>query len=195
MRKEQGFTLVEIAIVLVIIGILLGGVLKGRELIQNAKISSLAKSVEEIRAAYNGYRDRYHAIPGDDKKADKHISTLSSRDVGNGNGRIQGAWYKEVPTQEASLIWKHLREAGFLSGAGTENPTHGFDNVIGVQWANLGTGLGNGNVVCLGYLPGDVARLVDLRMDDGVATSGTVRAWGAKKDYVDTGTYDVCTKL
>ncbi len=194
MVKQKGFTLVEIAIVLVIIGILLGGVLKGRELIQNAKISSLGKSVDEIRAAYNAYQDRYRAYPGDDKKVDKHISSLAATDAGNGNGRIEGAWYwTKDDTPESRKIWKHLRAAGFISGDGSDQPTHSFGNIIGVQWTNIGTGYAN--VVCLGYLTGDIARLVDTRLDDGVATSGSVRAWGAKSDYVDTGTYHVCTKL
>jgi len=193
MRKQQGFTLVEIAIVLVIIGILLGGVLKGRELIENAKIANLAKSIEEIRAAVNAYQDRYRALPGDDKKVDKHIATLGSGDRGNGNGRIEGSWASKRTKDESRKIWKHLRAAGFLSGEGSEQPVHSYGNIIGVQWANIGTGYAN--VICLGYLTGDVARLVDIRLDDGVANIGLVRALGAKKDYVDTGTYHVCTKL
>lgn len=193
MIQQRGFTLVEIAIVLVIIGILLGGVLKGRELIQNAKIASLAKSIDEIRAAINAYQDRYHAVPGDDKKAEKHISTLAATDVGDGDGRIEGDWYSTADKDESRKVWKHLRAAGFISGEGSDQPTHSFDNIIGVQWANLGTGYAN--AICLGYLTGDIAKLVDIRLDDGVATSGLVRAWGAKSDYVDTGTYHVCTKL
>ncbi len=193
MRKQQGFTLVEIAIVLVIIGILLGGVLKGRELIENAKIANLAKSIEEIRAAVNAYQDRYRALPGDDKKVDKHITTLAASDAGDGDGRIEGSWYSTRNSDESRKLWKHLRASGFLSGEGSEQPVHSYGGVVGVQWANIGTG--NANVICLGNLSGDIARIVDNRIDDGVATSGSVRAWGARSDYVDTGTYHVCTRL
>src|ERR671926_198693 len=70
MRSQQsGFTLVEIAIVLVIIGLLLGGILKGQELITQAKIKNSIADFSGISAAYYGYQDRYRAIPGDDANA------------------------------------------------------------------------------------------------------------------------------
>src|SRR5256714_16757 len=66
MHKAQGFTLVEIAIVLVIIGLLLGGILKGQEMITQAKIKNVIADFSGISAAYHGYVDRYKKIPGDD---------------------------------------------------------------------------------------------------------------------------------
>ena len=69
MKKAQGFTLVEIVIVLVIIGLLLGGILKGQEMITQAKIKNLIADFSGISAAYHGYQDRYRAIPGDDPGA------------------------------------------------------------------------------------------------------------------------------
>ena len=68
-RKQHGFTLVEIAIVLVIIGLLLGGILKGQEMITQAKIKNSIADFSGISAAYHGYQDRYRAIPGDDAGA------------------------------------------------------------------------------------------------------------------------------
>ncbi len=65
-RKSQGFTLVEIAIVLVIIGLLLGGILKGQEMITQAKIKNVIADFSGISAAYHGYVDRYKKIPGDE---------------------------------------------------------------------------------------------------------------------------------
>ena len=66
MRQQQkGFTLVEIAIVLVIIGLLLGGILKGQELINSARVRNLADSTSGIQAAYFGFIDRYRRVPGD----------------------------------------------------------------------------------------------------------------------------------
>ena len=64
-QKTQGFTLVEIAIVLVIIGLLLGGILKGQEMITQAKIKNVIADFSGISAAYHGYVDRYKRIPGD----------------------------------------------------------------------------------------------------------------------------------
>ena len=65
-KMTQGFTLIEIAIVLVIIGLLLGGVLKGQELINNARVKSFANDFRNIPVAIYAYQDRFHAIPGDD---------------------------------------------------------------------------------------------------------------------------------
>ena len=67
--KQSGFTLVEIAIVLVIIGLLLGGILKGQEMITQAKIKNVINDFNGITAAVNSYRDRYRAMPGDDLNA------------------------------------------------------------------------------------------------------------------------------
>ena len=66
---QQGFTLVEIAIVLVIIGLLLGGILKGQEMITQAKIKNVIADISGVSAAMYGYQDRYRALPGDDKLA------------------------------------------------------------------------------------------------------------------------------
>ena len=89
--RQQGFTLVEIAIVLVIIGLLLGGILKGQEMITQAKIKNAISDFSGISAAYHGYNDRYRALPGDDPMR----GALAGRPVvlppysgdGNGSGR------------------------------------------------------------------------------------------------------------
>src|SRR5271170_940160 len=65
-RQQSGFTLVEIAIVLVIIGLLLGGILKGQEMITQAKIKNVVSDFNGITAAQYAYQDRYHQLPGDD---------------------------------------------------------------------------------------------------------------------------------
>ena len=67
--KQSGFTLVEIAIVLVIIGLLLGGILKGQEMITQAKIKNVISDFSGIAAAQYGYQDRYRALPGNDPGA------------------------------------------------------------------------------------------------------------------------------
>ena len=82
MHRESGFTLVEIAIVLVIIGLLLGGILKGQEMITQAKIKNSIADFSGISAAYYGYQDRYRAIPGDDPGATRWAGATN----GNGNG-------------------------------------------------------------------------------------------------------------
>ena len=67
-RQQSGFTLVEIAIVLVIIGLLLGGILKGQELINSAKVKNLANDFRVIPTYIYAYQDKYRALPGDDPR-------------------------------------------------------------------------------------------------------------------------------
>ena len=67
--QQSGFTLVEIAIVLVIIGLLLGGILKGQELINSAKVKNLANDFRVIPTYIYAYQDKFKALPGDDSAA------------------------------------------------------------------------------------------------------------------------------
>src|SRR5437016_12869862 len=77
-KRQQGFTLVEIAIVLVIIGLLLGGILKGQEMITQAKIKNVIADFSGVSAAYHGYQDRYCAIAGDDPNADTRWASMTN---------------------------------------------------------------------------------------------------------------------
>ena len=88
-NQQKGFTLVEIAIVLVIIGLLMGGVLKGQELINSAKVKNLANDFRTIPVFIYGYQDKFKRLPGDDPNADTRFSggkkaTASSQTVGSG---------------------------------------------------------------------------------------------------------------
>src|SRR3954462_10511403 len=90
-KSEKGFTLVEIAIVLVIIGLLLGGILKGQEMITQAKIKNVIADVTGVSAAMYGYQDRYRALPGDDKGATRWAGATPAKE-GNGHGVIVGVY-------------------------------------------------------------------------------------------------------
>ncbi len=71
---QRGFTLIEIAIVLVIVGLLLGGVVKGQELISSARVRNMISQQEGVKAAFFGFQDRYRALPGDYAAADTSIN-------------------------------------------------------------------------------------------------------------------------
>jgi prepilin-type N-terminal cleavage/methylation domain-containing protein len=77
-RHQSGFTLIEIAIVLVIIGLLLGGILKGQELITQGRIRNVANDFQAMTAGINLYQDRYRSLPGDDAGANGRWSTTTS---------------------------------------------------------------------------------------------------------------------
>src|SRR5437879_2182828 len=127
-KRQQGFTLVEIAIVLVIIGLLLGGILKGQEMITQAKIKNVIADFSGVSAAYHGYQDRYRAIPGDDPNADTRWTTAPAAIKGSGNGVVDGTYNNACPavcvvgTPESCMWWDHLRRAGFVSGNGAREP-------------------------------------------------------------------------
>ena len=143
---ESGFTLVEIAIVLVIIGLLLGGILKGQEMITQAKIKNIINDFNGVTAAVNSYQDRYRAMPGDDGTAGTRWTTQGAVS-GNGDGILGvGAGttcrYNAVVTgtpvaaQECNLFWWHLRLAGFVPGAviGVGRTEHA---VLHFPWASV----------------------------------------------------------
>ncbi|MGB7651003.1 MAG: prepilin-type N-terminal cleavage/methylation domain-containing protein [Gallionella sp.] len=127
-RNQSGFTLIEIAIVLVIIGLLLGGVLKGQELINSAKVKNLATDFRNIPVFIYGYQDKFRALPGDDATlsvaATSHLTGATACGaVGTatatctpGNGLINGTWNDYSATSEAYLFWQHVRLAGLTSG-------------------------------------------------------------------------------
>ena len=223
--KQTGFTLVEIAIVLVIIGLLLGGILKGQEMITQAKIKNVVADFSGVSAAYYGYQDRYRAIPGDDAGANTRWTSATPPAVqGNGNGTVTGTWNNGnvvcTTAVESCSWWHHLRLAGFVSGSGTLLPFNAVTGLLGVQTGDgvgatptLGTnaaGLGgfSGLIVCSGNLPDKIAIATDTQMDDGVPISGTVRgllqtgpnpstANPATATYVENGTntYLICRSL
>jgi prepilin-type N-terminal cleavage/methylation domain-containing protein len=127
--NQKGFTLVEIAIVLVIIGLLLGGILKGQEMITQAKIKNVIADFSGISAAYYGYQDRYRAIPGDDTGATRWGMTPPARQRHRGGFAYNSA---TRPT-ESRLWWEHLRRAGFVAGTGAQQPLNAVVGMMGVQ--------------------------------------------------------------
>lgn len=191
--RHEGFTLVEIAIVLVIVGLLLGGVLKGQEMITQVKIKNIVNDFNGITAAINSYQDRYKSLPGDDLGAQARWSTvMTDNSMGNGNGNGQfdtpnpaankynaAAAVPSAHTPESQLFWWHLRLAGFVGGSTAINqatsaaqPSNAVNGMMGVQTSGIGF---TSNIICSSNMPDKIAIAVDTQMDDGTANSGQIR--------------------
>lgn len=177
-QKQAGFTLVEIAIVLVIIGLLLGGVLKGQELITQAKISNVTNDINSYISAIYSYQDRYKALPGDDKGAARWPLITAA---GSGNNSVGGTYESTTDSDETRLFWAELRLAGFISGPvdilanAAAQPVSAAGGIVGVQQTPAPFGMGVMSI-CAGSLPAKIAQAIDAKLDDGNAKTGAVRA-------------------
>lgn len=180
-EAARGYTLIEIAIALVIIGLLLGGILKAHELIVGARARNLISQQDGMKAAFFAFQERFRAPPGDYARALTTIPGASQN--GNGNGRIEDA----VIPNEAILAWEHLSRAGFLTRAYAYNATESaatspanpygaflrfaFDGIYGAGTVatpapprhNLKTGA---------RIPVDMIAEVDRKIDDGAPNTG-----------------------
>ena len=186
MKKQSGFTLIEIAIVLVIIGLLLGGVLKGQELIQSARTRNLISTDDGIKAAFFGFQDRFRAYPGDYSQAATNLTCTPACTNGNGNGQIRSIAGGDV-IDEHIAVWEHLSKAGFINGnytysAGAPSATNSpvnpyamylvliydaiYDPAGGTPRHNLKTG---------NQIPANILAEIDRKVDDGIATTGSFR--------------------
>ncbi len=216
-RKAQtGFTLVEIAIVLVIIGLLLGGVLKGQELIENGRVKNAASDMNGISAAYTSYLDRYRRLPGDDGPT---LAGLQARGgawanitvAGANNGVINITAQQTLrgTAAEGQAFFQHLRAAGFITG----NPADAGVNALPLNAWGGRVGVTNANnqgrtvarlQVCLGNVPGKAAAALDVQLDDGQSNNGSLRATEGVNNadpiataaaYSEDRVYTVCRDL
>ena len=210
MRKQSGFTLIEIAIVLVIIGLLLGGVLKGQELINTARVRALNNNVDGITAAWFSFQDRYRGFPGDYREGSLNLPNVTAD--GDGDGLVN-------TDNERALVWVHLQAAGYITGSYTDNAATVADNDYRCNLANCpDNGFGSGMNLSYGSLlqseaakanpidahelitgvgiPVEVLAELDRKVDDGDAGSGAMQlgASGGSADWTDPD-IDACQNI
>jgi prepilin-type N-terminal cleavage/methylation domain-containing protein len=189
--RQSGFTLLEVALVLIIIGLLLGGIMKGMEMVNSVKVRRLAELSSSTQAAYSGFLDRYRRVPGDWKAAEASAAIGTPiTGGGDGNGRIENPAGPFV-WAESTALWEHLTKAEFISGnylggpwwveptvTNSLTPLNPFGQVVLVARTPdfEGTTVENLHVLLGRGIPVDIARELDVKLDDGLPDRGSIRA-------------------
>lgn len=187
MNKSRGFTLIEIAIVLTIIGILLGAILlRSGSIIGNAKTTDTLALIKDLSAAINDFKNRYHYLPGDMPKAGDDIPSVSAACniaivpacTANciGDGQIN-------PPTEVNCVAEHLVKAGLIKGSASgifsQNNLSTTPDVL--VTARRATGSNQLPATVLNEIqlinqPCETAKAIDSKLDDGDFTTGNIRA-------------------
>lgn len=180
-HNNAGFTLVELAIVLMIIGLLIGGILRGQELMENARVSSTIQQVTAYTGAQTTFRDAYAALPGDLATAMARVpGCTAANNCGNGNGDgIVGAIIDDpssviqanitaLPQVETAYFWKHMAAAHLISGV---NPSAA---VTSPQWGGAmpSARIGGGFSIFYSRTVGDWGTGHGIRLQPGPVTIG-----------------------
>ena len=184
--------MIEIAIVLVVIGLLLGATIKGQELINNSREKRLSRNFQNIPVSVQTYQDKFKALPGDDAGLAMHLpgaipcSPPAAGKCVPGNGLIDGNWSDTTDASESYVFWQHIRLAGLADGSLDTNssdyiPRNVLGGKIGVTSASPIIGLVGTLIICSDAIPGKYVKRLDAELDDGNTATGFMRA-------VDAGT-------
>ncbi|MGB7919948.1 MAG: prepilin-type N-terminal cleavage/methylation domain-containing protein [Desulfobacterales bacterium] len=167
-NSQAGFTLVEIAIVMVIIGLLIGGILKAQGMIQNAKVKRVVKQADELRAAVMGFYDKYGVYPGDENQA---AVPPGADGEGDGDGLI------ETSNNETFEVYRDLVRSELIAGdynGTSELPSHAFGGTVRLQWVDPpGAGTFN-HYFMYTNIPAEVCQEIDQKFDNGTWNTGSI---------------------
>ncbi len=197
-ESQRGFTLVELAIVLVIIGLVIAAVLKGQELIVSARLKSTINQIQGVRSAVNTFRDKYNALPGDYSRGNARVGApagVTWAVDGDGDGIIDGDGVADpLAGEETVLFWNHLSAANLITGVspiglgtlGDGLPTSPLGGGLTIRnEAVVGRtshwiALGSAAITPIGVASAEQSLQIDEKSDDGRPGTGAIR--------MDTGT-------
>ncbi|HAX91680.1 MAG TPA: hypothetical protein DCY07_05675 [Rhodospirillaceae bacterium] len=215
LSSQSGFTLVELSIVLVIIGLIIGGVLTGQQIIQNARITNAINAIQAYQGQIQTYAQNNGALPGDDAGAVARFPSMEVGVNGNGNGKIGTASSFDTAAAEGEAteslhVWAHLRAAGLVKnqvtgGTTAIQPPNPFGGVFGIQNTAFAGALPTG-VICMDKVTAGAAQAIDARLDDGAPDAGAIQsttytgavgssANAAVTTYSDDNTYTMCVRM
>lgn len=175
--RKRGFTLIELSIVLVIIGLLVGGVLKGKGMIDNAKMKRVKSDIDGVMAAVYSYQDKFGYMPGDDP-TNKASVTSADCSGGNANGLFDDG-------DEIKCAWQEMIEAGFIGGDPTDHTGGAAKKSPYGGGYDFNVSAGNKNYISIANVPPSAAASLDTKYDDGVWNKGDVQG---DADYNTTTT-------
>ncbi len=174
LKQQNGFTLVEIAVVLVIITLVFSVIMKTQSMIERSRVRNVVKHLDELQAASLTYLDRFSAIPGDD--GSDHGGLITPATTNPNDGQIDN------PAE----YWQQLHDAGIIEGVGTDP----MKTPWGTPYSALYNAAGfNDNAVCA-YLPLEIAIEIDDDYDDGNSTTGAYRLATDNNGQPDTTSSD-----
>jgi len=198
MMRNKGFTLIEISIAIVIIGLLIAGVIKGSGLIEGAKVNNAITLAQDLSVAVNAFKQQYHLLPGDMAVTAADFPTVSAGCQYTGgltnNGLIdtlaESACVPEV------LFLAGLAKVDRDAGVPVFKSYYGQARVKAVSQSNVsGSGFAASitHVVEFENLPCDVVQQIDRKIDDDMLISGKARANISIVNFVpDPGNPNTC---
>lgn len=185
-RRQRGFTLIEISIVVIVVGLVVGITMIAREMVHMARVKGLAHDFVMVKGAINAYQDAFRSLPGDDPNAGAHVpGAVTLAGPGVGNGLIDGAWNSASPTDESLVFWQHIRLANLTSGVADlssvefrpRNHLHGYFGVSSATPSQLQiAGMRGSFQACSSKIPGRVAKELMFHLGHGDGDSAEIRA-------------------